>query len=242
MDGNDNEKRLEMEMSLLEAMYPTETMFHRKTKEVIYVSDSGSLHLRIPEGYPSSEAPEIISANDAHKVDLRDKMKQKIQSLPFGEEALDAVIAEFHALATYLQADTQKASVPSNAEGETIKKICSFEGQGEAKKTTVIWLHHLVNTSKRKQVLAPSVSDISGVSKPGYPGVLIFSGSARVVNDHVNELRQLNWQAFQIRLEEPQEWRFAHERGVIEVESMKDVVKQISDDKKNHFLEAMRMR
>ena len=223
MDGNDNEKRLEMEMSLLEAMYPAEIMFHKKTKEVIYVSDSGSLHLRIPEAYPSSEAPEVISANDAHKVDLRDKMKQKIQSLPFGEEALDAVIAEFQALAADLQVDTQKSSVSSNVECE-IKKICPSEGQGEAKKTTVIWLHHLLNTSKRKKVLARSVSEISGVSKPGYPGVLIFSGPARVVNDHVNELRQLNWQAFQIRLEEPQEWRFAHERGVVEVESLKDVV------------------
>ncbi|KAL2429948.1 hypothetical protein ABEF95_013413 [Exophiala dermatitidis] len=83
-------------------------------------------------------------------------------------------------------------------------------------KTVIIWLHHLLALSKRKLAVTPSttahthtttgtlsssssVSGISGLTKPGYPGIMIFSGPRDLVDAHVAQLRALNWQAFQVR-------------------------------------------
>jgi len=105
----------------------------------------------------------------------------------------------------------------------------------------IIWLHHLLNTNKRKQALSPPAG-VSGVTKPGYPGVLIYAGPYDLVHEHVNELKGLNWQAFQVRLEDDEAWIFAHGSGVREMEAMKDVVAAIGDQRKDLFMEAMRMK
>ncbi|KAI3326806.1 hypothetical protein HD806DRAFT_488260 [Xylariaceae sp. AK1471] len=100
-------------------------------------------------------------------------------------------------------------------------------------RTVVIWLHHLLNTNKRKLALNPSMtgSRISGVTKPGYPGLLIFSGEGSAVDSHVLELRNQRWQAFQIRYDtgDSEVWQFKHGAGICEVESMSDVVQSIVD-------------
>ncbi|EHY52963.1 hypothetical protein HRR83_006204 [Exophiala dermatitidis] len=79
-------------------------------------------------------------------------------------------------------------------------------------KTVIIWLHHLLALSKRKLAVNPTVqtgppslslsssaSGISGLTKPGYPGIMIFSGPRDLVDAHVAQLKRLNWQAFQVR-------------------------------------------
>ncbi|KAL2396967.1 hypothetical protein ABEF93_005331 [Exophiala dermatitidis] len=79
-------------------------------------------------------------------------------------------------------------------------------------KTVIIWLHHLLALSKRKLAVNPTVqtgppsssssssaSGISGLTKPGYPGIMIFSGPRDLVDAHVAQLKGLNWQAFQVR-------------------------------------------
>ena len=62
------------------------------------------------------------------------------------------------------------------------------------------------------------------------------------VNEHVNELKQLNWQAFQVRFQANEEWIFSHGKGVREVEAMKEVVAEVGDANKEQFMEAMRMK
>lgn len=43
---------------------------------------------------------------------------------------------------------------------------------------------------------------ISGLTKPGYPGILIYSGDSDVVDEHVRALKAQNWQAFRaVRLD-----------------------------------------
>jgi len=61
------------------------------------------------------------------------------------------------------------------------------------------------------------------------------------VNAHVGQLKSQNWQAFQVRFEvEDLEWVFVHGKGVKEVESMSEVVKDIEGNKqKEAFLKAV---
>ena len=229
----EHDERLESEFSLLEAMYPHQVKYNPKARELKYNVDRGSFRIRLPAGYLTDELPEVISANIGRE-DGREILKETIAKCGVGEEVLDSIVSSFNELLDSHHATEQ----PDDRDNG--KKLGL--GAETAKATVIVWLHHLLNTNKRKQALSPPSLEVSGLTKPGYPGVLVYSGSANGVHEHVNDLRQLNWQAFSIRLESDEEWMFQHGKGVKEFESMKDVVADISDDMKELFMEAMRMK
>lgn len=230
----DKNERLEAEISLLEAMYPDQVKFKSKAGELRFSSESASFTLRLPAGYLKDELPEVISASFG-RSDGRQLLKKSISDCPVGEEILDSIINSVDELA-----ESDEIDEPNNHEPSNFKDI--HRGNGNGKATVIVWLHHLLNTNKRKQALSPPSSDVSGITKPGYPGVLIYSGPSTGVHEHVNELRQLNWQAFSVRLESDKEWTFQHGTGVKEFETMKEVVADLTEDRKEIFMEAMRMK
>jgi hypothetical protein len=223
--------RLENEIELLEAMYPEQASYDSKARELKFTQDGALLHLRLPEVYPDSGLPDVIAASDASRSDVRANTKAAVRELGLveGEESLDAIIAAFQQV---LEASntTQNFTVGSNS---------NTTSKSDGSKTVIIWLHHLLALTKRKLALSPTT--LSGITKPGYPGVMIFSGPASAVTEHVNTLKAENWQAFQVRFEEEVLWRFAHGKGVKEVETMADVVKSIEVEKgqKEEFLKAV---
>ncbi|KAI1274120.1 hypothetical protein F5Y07DRAFT_226172 [Xylaria sp. FL0933] len=231
-------ERFQAELDLLLAMYPESLSFSPKARELKYshVDDDSNakslavLTLRLPDTYPLSGAPEVISATGHNKEDLRSATKAVFSSLeaPAGEEVLDALLLAFGNLVS---------SQESLHEDTAIRATEQSKPSGTANRTVIIWLHHLLNTNKRKLALNPSMagSKISGVTKPGYPGVMIFSGGRSAIDSHVSELRNQRWQAFQIRYDTdndavPSEiWQFKHGTGICEVGSMSDVVQSIVD-------------
>ncbi|TNY23187.1 hypothetical protein DMC30DRAFT_56113 [Rhodotorula diobovata] len=62
-------------------------------------------------------------------------------------------------------------------------------------KTTLLWSHHLLATSKRKDIVAWS-TELSL-----YPGVIIVEGLASNVDEFVHRIKQLQWKALQVRCE-----------------------------------------
>ncbi|KAK5687770.1 hypothetical protein LTS10_001910 [Elasticomyces elasticus] len=224
-------ERLSAELALLEAMYP-EVLYNAKAREVRYKAESGSFTVRLPSEYLSDggSLPDVLSASVGSK-DVRQPLKRRIDSLPPGEEVLDSIIAAFDEL---VQEHVDHAAADDHAS-------TSVTHAAETKATIIVWLHHLLNTNKRKLCLSPPPG-VSGVTKPGYPGVLLYSGVAAAVHEHVNELKQQNWAAFQVRLEDDEEWTFAHGSGVVEVEAMKEIVAEVGEARKDLFMEAMRMK
>lgn len=229
--------RLNAELELLEAMYPGQTRHNSKAHEFSFKHESATLQLRLPETYPDAGQPDVVGATDASKVDMRNQTKSAIKELGLfdGEEALDAIVAAFHQLLEVRSTSTSDERLLSDV--NSIKNIGS-----DASKTVIIWLHHLLALTKRKMAISPA--DIAGITKPGYPGIMIFSGSSSVVTEHVNTLKAENWQAFQIRYEEEELWTFAHERGVKEVETMAEAVKALEtgengQKQKQKFLQAV---
>ncbi|KAJ8131849.1 hypothetical protein O1611_g1774 [Lasiodiplodia mahajangana] len=232
-------ERFEAELDLLHAMYPESLSFSSKARELkySYCEDESSgkspaiLLLRLPDTYPLDGSPEVISATGHYKEDLRSATKAAFCSIgaPKGEEVLDVLLLTFR--------DLILAQEDSNPRGTRTGTKRSELGKNDApaNRTVVVWLHHLLNTNKRKKASNPSVngSKISGVTKPGYPGVLIFSGERNAVESHLSELRNQRWQAFRVRYdtddgEEPSGvWQFKHGTGVCEVESMSDVAQSI---------------
>lgn len=232
--ANDHHDRLVVELQLMEAMYPNQLVWTARARELQFNADSKSLSLRLPEGYLLNELPQVLSA-EVGKVDVRQKTKAHVQMQETGEEVLDSILSSF----TEFQA--------SDFRGDSLKSVLENEARetravSQSKTTIIVWLHHLLNTNKRKQALSPASAEISGLTKPGYPGVLVYSGPKSDVRAYVNELKQLNWQAFQVRLESEEEWTFAHGSGVKEVETMKDAFAEIGPRNKELFMEAMRMK
>jgi hypothetical protein len=220
--------RLETELELLEAMYPDQTHYSSKSCEFKFSDSHATLLLRLPESYPEAGLPDVISATDAAKNDLRTRVKSVVKELRLaeGEEGLDAIIAAFQQILE---------SVPSPSDpAESKGPATSTQGNTNVSKTVIIWLHHLLNTNKRKLALSPppSAPPVSGLTKPGYPGILIYSGPSSAVTEHANMLKAQNWQAFQVRFEEEELWQFAHGMGVKEMESMGEIVKgvEVKDD------------
>ncbi|KAF3035432.1 hypothetical protein E8E12_004039 [Didymella heteroderae] len=210
--------RLDNEIELLTAIYPDQATYTPRARELKFAQDNATLHLRIPDGYPEAGQPDVLSATDAGKNDLRTQTKSAISALnlPEGEEALDAIISAFQGVVS------ERVETSSMASAEATQPIKQTRAALKGKKTVIIWLHHLLNTNKRKLCLQPP---LAGITKPGYPGVLVYSGPVEAIDEHVNELKGQNWAAFQVRFEEEVEWRFKHGEGVREVESMADVVK-----------------
>jgi len=220
--------RLELEMELLEAMYPEQAIYETKARELKFTQDGALLQLRLPDSYPDSGLPDVIAASDALKTDVRTATKTAIKELGLmeGEEALDAIIAAFQ-------------SVLESASTVQPSTVTTSSSNNDTCRTVIIWLHHLMALTKRKLALSPTT--LSGITKPGYPGIMIFSGPASAVIEHVNTLKAENWQAFQVRYEEDLLWKFGHGKGVIEVETMAEVVKGVegAKEQKDEFLKAV---
>ncbi|KAK4497792.1 hypothetical protein PRZ48_010446 [Zasmidium cellare] len=232
--ASEREERLAAEIALLESMYPDQATFNHDSQELSYRINDANLRIRLTDGYLVDSLPVILSANFA-KQDLRNSFKETINSQTAGEEVLDTIISAFDELVDRL----------INEEILSEQEASKSSPQDDTKTTIIVYLHHLLNTNKRKLCLSPSHTDISGVTKPGYPGVLVYSGPSRAVHQHVNELKAQNWQAFQVRSEfEGEQWEFKHGTGVIEVEGMGDVVVEVNvqPGRKEAFMEAMRMK
>jgi hypothetical protein len=225
MTEDEEPSRLDNEIELLTAIYPDQASYSPKSRELKFTQDHATLSLRLPETYPEYGIPDVISATDSTRNDLRTQTKSAIVALnlPEGEEALDAIISAFQSLIS--ESEQQQEEEEENQSNTT-------SPNHSTPKTVIIWLHHLLNTNKRKLCLSPP-PHVSGITKPGYPGVLLYSGPTGGVTAHVNELKAQNWAAFQVRFEEDVEWRFGHGEGVREVESMADVVKLVEGGKGN---------
>lgn len=245
--------RLEAELELLQAMYPEAISFSLKGREVKYVhvpapdtctptsTSTSTLLLRLPDLYPAEGLPEVLSANGPQREDLRSPAKEAIASsgLVAGEEVLDAIILRFQDLLNSRASSLLNEEEEDRARGNLSRQ--DDDDNGQQFRTVVIWLHHLLNTNKRKLALNPTIagpgSQINGLTKPGYPGVLVFSGPKSSVDAHVSELRSQRWQAFQVRYDSDNDvevdskscWSFVHGIGIREVESMSELTQGISD-------------
>jgi hypothetical protein len=231
------------ELDLLASMYPDEVTFDSRSAELLYQDHNGRLSLRLISGYPSSSSPEVISAAiGPTKNDVRDKIFQIIKAQPLGEPCLDAITAQFVALSESVKVENER-NIGSDNPSAGKDRLPLEEGD----RTVIIWLHHLLALSKRKQAISPegtNGSSITGIAKPGYPGVLLFSGPAGAVDSHVQTLKHLRWQAFQVRYEADEKWALKHGNGIVEVETMSEIVAELEtvDAGKDIFMEAMRIR
>lgn len=265
-----------------------------------------------------SGLPEVITARDGSNDDIRNETRRMMMvdlELRHGEEVLDQVLMAFDDLVDargggdgghhddhdhdhdYEEGDgdggqNQSHQSHQSHHGQDVKTSPpQYQNSRPKTKTVIIWLHHLLATSKRKLATSPptaiatatattrttskgtgtstststkpspttttTTTSLSGVSKPGYPGILIYSGARDLVDAHVRDLRALKWQAFQVRWDSAEEeeeeeeerrrgemdeeedtrgmtteWEFTHDKGkVVEVATMAELVGAVVREK-----------
>jgi hypothetical protein len=226
-------ERLEDEVALVSAMYPDQLTWDAHSREIVFKTTNASITLRLQDDYLTTGRPIVVAAS-VGKRDMSGEVKKRlIEEFRPGEEVLDATIMIFDELVAHHELEAS-----SDGYGRSVPATDSPE-DGDA--TMIVWLHHLLNTNKRKMALAPPAS-VSGVTKPGYPGVLVYSGPANAVREHVNELKGQNWSAFQVRMEADEAWEFAHGTGVKEVESMGDLVAEVGEARTEEFMQVMKIK
>lgn len=99
-DNDDTSTRLDAELSLLDAMYPSSVTYSPRSREVRFKASSGELQLRLPDTYPRHGLPSVISACDGARNDLRERLRGAMLELALvqGEECLDRVVGAFEAV------------------------------------------------------------------------------------------------------------------------------------------------
>ncbi|ETN47002.1 uncharacterized protein HMPREF1541_01192 [Cyphellophora europaea CBS 101466] len=234
-------ERLTLEIELLSSMYPEGVAFDPVARDLAFSTAAGSkdrLILRLPEGYPVSGWPEVILATDQRGGDTRQRVKSLVKDIcgeatPGGEaedspgEVLDAILDRFVGLL--------EASIGERDDDES---LATPDVVSDRPKTIIIWLHHLLATSKRKLALHPTHDGlVGGITKPGYPGIMLFSGSQEAVGAHVAELKSLNWQAFAVRYEADEAWNLGNK--IKEVETIAEAVQCIEEERREAFLKAV---
>jgi hypothetical protein len=157
-----------------------------------------------------------------------------------GVEMLDLIVTLF---TEYLPELTEANQSTDERDG----KHGTQKQQHTAKiKRVVIWSHHLLATSKRKDIQAWSKElSLSGYSRPGHPGSIFVEGDEDQVDEFIRRLKQLRWQALQVRGEETGDKRICGPGdGVLEVEGLGEIaeaLKKIDADTADLFLQAMKI-
>lgn len=149
-----------------------------------------------------------------------------VDQLEPGVEVLDLLVTGFADRVPELTGPEIAAS--SNPEsGSAGGKTASKEAvrAKERIKRVVIWSHHLLATSKRRDIITWSRElRLSGYSRPGYPGAVFVEGEEGDVDEFLRRLKALRWQALQVRAEEVGDERVCGTgEGVTEVEGLGEV-------------------
>ncbi|CAC9888662.1 DUF1115-domain-containing protein [Aureobasidium pullulans] len=256
MEGN--RERQAAELTLLTTMYPSEFSWRSNPPPdletptittdpnfTLTIHPSYALEFTLPDTYPDTQKPHVYlscggDVDTSTRKRARAKLAEIVEEQEPGMEMLDLIVTLF---TEYLPELTEVDASTADHSQES--------GQGQHQhaskiKRVVIWSHHLLATSKRKDIQAWSKElSLSGYSRPGHPGSIFVEGDEDQVDEFIRRLKQLRWQALQVRGEETAEKRICGPGdGVLEVEGLGEIaeaLKKIDADTADLFLQAMKI-
>ncbi|CAD0097799.1 unnamed protein product [Aureobasidium mustum] len=213
MEGN--RERQAAELTLLTTMYPSEfswrttpppdleapTTIATDPNFSLTIHPSYALEFSLPDTYPDTQKPHVYlscggDVDTSTRKRARAKLAEVVDEQEVGMEMLDLIVTLF---TEHLPELTEAKSHADQHQGKE-----GTEQQHSSKiKRVVIWSHHLLATSKRKDIQAWSKElSLSGFSRPGHPGSIFVEGDEDQVDEFIRRLKQLRWQALQVRGEE----------------------------------------
>ena len=169
---------------------------------------SASISAELPQEYPDAPARIALSCVD---LELPSAETQQIltalkstaaKAASCGREVLFELATECRELATTLALDRQhqRAAIVSSDDIGAANLPASAP---EARGLRIVWFHHIKSSDKRKRIVKMARDAcLGGFSKPGFPGVVVVSGQEDACAHYVEALRELRWQAMDVRWEE----------------------------------------
>ncbi|PSK33518.1 hypothetical protein B9Z65_7405 [Elsinoe australis] len=256
---SDKERQFD-ELVLLQSMYPEEFTWQTPPGPDADISElqdadfrfsiqiaSYTLDVTLPTTYPSTTKPTAYlqcaaTTPTSTRKSARAILSDILAALDPGTEILDILVQDLSSRLESLSASAAPTDHPCSTQDDATKKPQKI-------KRLLIWSHHLLATSKRKDIIAWSRElHLSGFSRPGYPGAIVVEGDKDNVDEFETRIKALRWQALQVRGEEVGEGRVLVRDGKAvgfrEVEGLDDVVrglKECEDRLGEWFLEGMRI-
>ncbi|EKG12687.1 hypothetical protein MPH_10186 [Macrophomina phaseolina MS6] len=221
----DNHERQLNEIALLQSMYPEEL---RVVKQPTTPADDFEIDIRLdaghelsfvlsPHSYPASSVPQVFASfgpnvSNGVRKRLRARLRDIVDQQEAGIECVDLIISDFRQALDDLHAAACHGAAQRH-----------YDAPEEARQSeglrVVLWMHHLLATSKRRAIVQLSKElGLGGFSKPGYPGSVYVEGEASAVRAFVDELKvrlrqaqdvlfmltaqTMRWQAIQERASE----------------------------------------
>lgn len=244
-------------------MYPTEVTFNNPNNEppdlstqdahdpsfTLKINDDYTLELSLPPSYPETNLPTAYLACSGQiptstRKRARSLLSSTLADITPGQECLDVLVQQLSEQLSTLST-TEDDDHSHNSQNNTQTKPQSHTPRI---KTTLLWSHHLLATSKRKDIVSWSRSlRLHGYSRPGYPGAILIEGEEDDVDEFVSRIKELRWQALQVRGEETSEKRRlggSQGYGTKEVESLGDLAEELKARDKGlaaWFLEGMKI-
>ena len=155
------------------------------------------LNFRLPRGYLDEAGPaepdlEVSAAGCS--VEGRAQLVSAARSALRGDEECIALVAE---AAVDAARDLATAAPPELPLAAPEVEAAS---EGAPLKRALLWMHHLKSPKKRKLIVEWAAElGLGGVSKPGFPGILVVEGSAADVDEYIRRLKRLRWQAIAVK-------------------------------------------
>ncbi|GAB7344949.1 hypothetical protein MBLNU457_3382t1 [Dothideomycetes sp. NU457] len=260
-----NRERQSAELVLLQSMYPVEVTFNTPSNEppdlsvpdahdpsfTLKISNDYTLELSLPPNYPETNLPTAYLTCNGHiqtstRKQARSILSAVLADITPGQECLDVLVQQLsEQLSTLSSTDDNNHTHDSQTNPRTKPQSQSHTSRI---KTTLLWSHHLLATSKRKDIVSWSRSlRLNGYSRPGYPGAVLIEGEEDDVDEFVSRIKELRWQALQVRGEETSEKRRlagSDGFGTREVESLGDLAEELKARDKGlaeWFLEGMKI-
>jgi hypothetical protein len=164
-----------------------------------------ALAVTLPAGYPSR--PPVATVQPAGPAPVPRAAASSATA------ALAAAIADRHAavpgtecvLWVYHTAAELTAAAAAAGAGDAGRPLAPAPSppRRRRRKRAWVWFHHIKSETKKAAIVSFSVDcGVSGVCKPGFPGVLFVSGPSPAVDECLRRVKGLSWQAVQVRLEE----------------------------------------
>ncbi|KAH7025590.1 hypothetical protein B0J12DRAFT_585010 [Macrophomina phaseolina] len=190
-------------------MYPEEL---RVVKQPTTPADDFEIDIRLdaghelsfvlsPRSYPASSVPQVFASfgpnvSNGERKRLRARLRDIVGQQEAGIECVDLIISDFRQALDDLHAAACHGAAQRHYDAP--KEARQSEGL-----RVVLWMHHLLATSKRRAIVQLSKElGLGGFSKPGYPGSVYVEGEASAVRAFVDELKTMRWQAIQERASE----------------------------------------
>lgn len=260
-----NRERQLAELVLLQSMYPDEFRWQTQDAAEPIPDDllntdpavtlkittgqneaSYTLELTLPESYPADGLPEAYlhcepAVPTATRKAARQHLKSILADLESGVEVLDVLLTGLTAALSDLGG---LQSTPGTDQRDSDRS--TFEADNPTIRRQLFWAHHLLATSKRRDIVSWSRElRLSGWSRPGHPGAVLVEGSTPEVGEFERRIKALRWQALQVRGEDDGIKReFGEGGGLHEVEELSDIVKAlraINDGMAEWFLKGMKI-